>query len=372
MKKLNILLVSPFPPPFGGIARYSEDLYTGLIKTGISIKKYNTSRYEKLRHHNVDKKRNYIRVLQLKNLLFLLAVIFDWIPYIGVLLVSRPNIVHVHTSSYWGWWRSSIYILIAKLLRIKTILHIHNAIDRFYFIESGRIGKYLIRCSLNMPDHLITLSIGIQKLIASITSNAITPIYNGIDVKQFSNDKVYEKPYKILFAGFVGSHKGVSDLLHGLKVSGLSPQEMTLTIMGMGDIEDMKRLTEELGIKHQVSFTGRVSEDRKIQLFKSHDIFALPSYGEGQPISILEGMAAGMAVVSTNVGSIPEIVQESVNGYLVKPGDVDTLGQILRILSDADLLKKMGTKNQLVAVEKYDFQRVINDNIALYQSVVNS
>lgn len=372
MKKYRILLVSPFPPPFGGIARYSEDLFEGLMQAGLDVKKYNTSCYEKLRYSNMDRKRNYLRIFQVRNILFLLAIVFDWIPYMSTLLVLRPNIVHVHTSSYWGWWRSTIYIGIARLLGLKTVLHIHNAIDRFYFEESGKIGKYLIRCSLNIPHHLITLSEGIQRLISGITSKSITPIYNGIDTKQFVHNKEYRKPYRLLFAGFVGSHKGVPDLLHGLKMSGLNLKEIMLTVVGNGDVMDMMQLTKDLGIEQQVCFTGIINEEKKRDLFKSHHIFILPSYGEGQPISILEGMAAGMAIVSTRVGSIPEIIRDNVNGFLIKPGDTKTLGRIILRLMDVELLKEMGTRNRLMAKEKFDYSRVIKDNIAVYQKMLNA
>ena len=370
MKKCNILLVSPFPPPFGGIARYSEDLYSGLINAGFKVRKHNTARLERWRLQNADKKRNYSRIFQFRNIFFLLAVIFDFIPFTFTLLFRSINIVHVHTSSYWGWWRSILYIIVARICKVKTILHIHNAIDRFYFEESGKIGKYFISRSLQIPDHLVTLSEGIKRIVTTITTTSVTPIYNGIDVGQFHNNKVYRKPFKILFAGFVGPQKGVPDLLNGLRKSGLTREDITLTVMGAGDIEEMKRMTEELGIQQQVRFTGRVSEEEKIALYRSHHIFALPSYGEGQPISILEGMAAGMAIVSTFVGSIPEIVQDNVNGYLIKPGDIKTLGQILEKLKNADLLKKMGMTNRLLAKEEYEFNRVIKDNIEVYKRIL--
>lgn len=370
MKKCNILLVSPFPPPFGGIARYSEDLYLGLIKAGLTVKKYNTARYERWRLQNADKKRNYSRIFQFRNIFFVLAVVFDFIPFTFVLLSRSINIVHVHTSSYWGWWRSILYIITARICKVKTILHIHNAIDRFYFEESGKIGKYFISRSLQIPDHLVTLSEGIKKIVVTITTTPITPIYNGIEVGQFQNHKVYRKPLKILFAGFVGPQKGVPDLLNGLRKSGLTPEDITLTVMGVGDIEDMKRMAEQLGIQQYVRFTGRVSEEEKISLYRSHHIFALPSYGEGQPLSILEGMAAGMAVVSTTVGSIPEVIQEGQNGYLIQPGDAEELGRVLNKLMNPNLLETMGKRNREIAREKYAFSRVVGDNISVYEQLI--
>ena len=120
----------------------------------------------------------------------------------------------------------------------------------------------------------------------------------------------YIKPYKMLFAGFVGQHKGVPDLIKAIKRSGLTSEEIQLTVIGSGDIDEMKMLVSDLGMNGHVTFTGRVSEEEKTRLFNKHHIFALPSHGEGQPISILEGMASGMAILSTKVGSIPEVIKE--------------------------------------------------------------
>lgn len=371
MRKIRILLVSPFPPPFGGIASYSENLYQGLLKAGLEVKRYNTARFEKFRFHDKDNTYSYLRIFNPRNFLLYFSFLVDWIFYFITVFNYKPDIVHVHTASFISWWRSTIYIMTAKAFRVKTILHIHNAIDRFYFQESGKIGRFFIRRSLAIPTHLITLSAGIRRRISGLTLRPNTSIYNGVDCETYRNGKEYKYPIKILFAGFVGREKGVPDLLKGLHKSELSSNTVMLTVMGKGEIEEMKILATNLGLTNQVCFTGRVSEDKKISLFKSHHILALPSYGEGQPISILEGMAAGMAILSTLVGSIPEIVMDSVNGYLVKPGDTVGLAQALKKLSNNSIVEKFGIANSIKAYPKYDFTRVVKDNIHIYQKAVN-
>lgn len=370
MKKSKVLLVSPFPPPFGGIASYSQNLFEGLKKNGINILKYDTISYEKLRFYNPDNKRNYIRLFHPLNILFTIAVTFDWFIFGLFLIIKNPRIIHVHTSSYWGWWRSVIYILISKMLLKKTILHIHNAIDRFYYEESRQFYQSLIRKSLKYPDHIVTLSSGIKELVSKLTDKPITTIYNGVSVEKFENIKQFQKPYKILFAGFVGPQKGVPDLLKGLNHSDLKKEEVVLTLMGKGDISEMFKIANDLGLREQIEFTGLVSEERKIELFKTHHILALPSYGEGQPISIIEGLASGMAILSTKVGSIPEIIKQSVNGILVDRGDIKQIGNaIKKLVSNESELIAISKRNRILAVEKFNFKRVINNNINIYNSL---
>lgn len=368
MKQYKVLLVSAFPPPYGGIANYGKNLFNGLVKKGIIIERYDTSRYDKYRFHIPDKNRNYIRIIHPINLFFLLLVISDFFLFLFSISFKRNLIVHVHTSSYFGWWRSAIYIIIARLIGKKTILHVHNAIDRFYLKESGILGKYLIRITLNIPHHVISLSEGIKDLLVKLTNKPVTPIYNGVDVERFQFEKKYTKPCKMLFAGFVGPQKGVSDLLEAVKRSGLGKEELQLTVMGMGDVGIMEELSKKLNINKQVTFTGHVNDKYKLDLFKTHHILTLPSHGEGQPVVIFEGMASGMAILSTKVGSIPEVVKED-NGILVAAGDIKKLSEaIISIVRKTDV-ETMGKINRNKACEMFTFDRVINDNITVYETV---
>jgi glycosyltransferase involved in cell wall biosynthesis len=371
MKKYKVLILSPFPPPFGGIASYADNLFKGLVEQKINVEKFDLSRFDHLRFSNPDQKRNYIRILNPRNFLFISLIILDYFLFIIKILFKKNLVIHIHTSSFFGWWRSALFVAIARLFGKKTILHVHNAIDRFYINESGKVGKFLIRLSLRLPDEIISLSDGIKKLLSSLTDVQITPIYNGVDTKKFLNQKEYSKPYKMLFAGFVGQAKGVGDIMKALKKANLSKKDILLTIMGGGDIDEMKQLRNKLGLDGQVKFTGRISEDEKIAIFKSHHIFTLPSYGEGQPISILEGMASGMAILSTNVGSIPEIIKKE-NGKIVNPGDIDELARAITMFTFKSDLSDYGKINEKKAINKFSFSRVIRDNINIYQRCSSS
>lgn len=366
MRRGLVLLVSPFPPPYGGIASYSQNLHDGLRARGVSVGRYNTTRYEKLRFHSPDMKRNYRRVIDPRNLFFLAAMGFDLALFLAALARARPRVVHVHTSSYWGWWRSTLYVAVARCGGCSAVLHVHNAIDRFYFQESGAIGRLLIRLSLRVPDELVSLSDGIRTMLAGLTKKPITAIFNGVHCADFTGEKEPEGPVRILFAGFVGQQKGVGDLLRALKESGLTADQVRMTVMGAGEVARMQGLAEGLGLGDQVHFTGRVDEDEKMRYFKSHHVLALPSYGEGQPISILEGMASGMAILATRVGSIPEVVREGENGFLVLPGDVPGLARSIAQLTDRGALAEMGRRNQETAMLRFDFSRVVDDNLELY------
>jgi glycosyltransferase involved in cell wall biosynthesis len=117
--------------------------------------------------------------------------------------------------------------------------------------------------------------------------------------------------------------------------------------------------------------TGDVREERKTSLLQSASLFVLPSHNEGLPIALAEGMAAGLPVISTPVGGIPEIIRNGYNGFLVPPGDADALADKLFILaSDPQLRHTMGSRNREIAEQVLDVDDCAMRLQKLYESMV--
>lgn len=255
------------------------------------------------------------------------------------------------------------------MLGRKVIFHIHNAIDRFYYKESNKFGRIGIRLSLKIPDQIITLSKGIASMIKPLSNKPIKPIYNGVNVEIFQNVKDW-KVIKILFSGAVGVEKGTFDLLTSISIIPKHKIKFKCIIIGRGKVEEGAIIIKKLGIEDIVEFTGEISEDEKNELYRNSHIFCLPSYGEGQPISILEGLASGMAIISTTVGSIPEVIKTD-NGILVAPGDIKAISEsILYMTENVDKLKKMCEINEKLASSFFDNSRVHSDILNVYRSLL--
>ncbi|MEA3409443.1 MAG: glycosyltransferase, partial [Candidatus Eisenbacteria bacterium] len=129
----------------------------------------------------------------------------------------------------------------------------------------------------------------------------------------------------------------------------------------VGDGSERTRLEREageLGLSGKVHFIG-VRNDVPAVL-KLMDVLVLTSLSEGSPNVLLEGMAAGVPVVATRVGGVPEVVEHGVSGFLVDPGDAPGLSNaVLQLLTDADRAREMGAKGRATAVENYDINRVV-------------
>jgi len=144
---------------------------------------------------------------------------------------------------------------------------------------------------------------------------------------------------------------------------------MNLLIGGNGEIKRLNNFIHANQIGSIVEFMGWVTNDAKISAFNKADIYILPSYNEGMPISILEAMSYGLAIIATNVGGIPEIVFNEVNGLLIEPGNSSQIERTLNYFIDNPaLIRRYGAASENL-VKKYFPDKVCGQLIELYNSV---
>lgn len=160
-------------------------------------------------------------------------------------------------------------------------------------------------------------------------------------------------PLKLLFLGNLIPRKGVHDLLTAL--ARMPEVDWRLTIAGSLETDPayaaaLRRQIGQIAVPERITLAGRVSDTQAVALLRSHDVFAMPSYHEGFGIVYLEAMASGLPVIASADGGAGEVVQDGVNGFLIKPGDtVAIAGHIVRLAGDRELLVRMS----LAARERY-------------------
>jgi len=165
---------------------------------------------------------------------------------------------------------------------------------------------------------------------------------------------------RLLFLSTMTAEKGFLDLLRALPAVRERLGEIRAVFAGewytRGDREAAEKLVEEYQLGPNVEFVGPVGPARKYELLKGADILIFPSKNEGQPFVILEAMAAGLPIISTKVGCIPEMVEDGVNGFLIEPGDVDRLAEkICAVLSDGALRRRMGEASRERFLSEFTF-----------------
>ncbi|MBK1644858.1 hypothetical protein CKO25_09395 [Thiocapsa imhoffii] len=252
--------------------------------------------------------------------------------------IFKVDLVHLQTSQGWSFRRLVFFYLISSAIRKKVIWHVHGSTFDNYYIKSSGIEKKLIRYALTNRSSVIALSNSWKERLQVIAPKSdIRVIRNGIILDKYrSVRKETHRPFVVTFLGRLGVRKGTYDLIHAIEL--LKDLNINFKLAGDGDIQKCSREILSRGLNDKVEIRTWLDPDSVVSVLKSSDLYVLPSYDEGLPMGILEAMASGLPIVSTNVGGIPEAVESGVNGLLIEPGDVKSLAlSIQRYYSDIKL-----------------------------------
>jgi len=372
-------MVGPLPPTVGGITTFM----TGILESDLSEKyeliTFGTERPIVGLIKDVDDYTLMFRIrldLLVKSIMSTISHLFMF-PI--ALIMNRPNLVHIHTSVYWSYWENSVYILISNLFLRKTILHLHTGLFDEFYERSNFFAKFLIRKSLDLSDRVIVLSRKMKIFLKDlIPENKIVVLENFVNFSryaQFKKDVNSQKSaLNVLFVGGVGAKmKGVYDVFKAIPMAVRQCKNICFVFVACAGIEKPDIISEEEEIISHTKFLDYIYGDKKIKVFANSDIFILPSYSEGLPITMLEGMAAGLPIIATAVGSIPEAIEDGKNGFLIKTGDYKALAEKILILAkDKKLRRKMAMNNINKIRNRYDLTVVMEKLDNLYAQLLVS
>ena len=258
----------------------------------------------------------------------LLKGISGYFHFAKVLLIDKPDLIHIHSSFGASFYRKIPFIYMASLAKKPIINHIHGAdFDEFYVNASEKKKKHIKKiygkCSV-----LIALSEEWKENLSQIVSKdkiVIIQNYSIIHEDALKERLNRECNNTVLFLGELGKRKGCYDIPDvAEKVIKEIPMARFI-LAGAGSSEDetaIKKMFINKGISNNIDFPGWIRGKEKDKLLREADVFFLPSYNEGMPMSILDAMGYGLPVVSTNVGGIPKIVRNGENGFCCESGDI--------------------------------------------------
>jgi glycosyltransferase involved in cell wall biosynthesis len=195
----------------------------------------------------------------------------------------------------------------------------------------------------------------------------MTVIYNGVDPALFPhNDSGTHVPPTIVMVGRLVPAKDPLTLLDAVR----RLPEARLVYAGDGPLRSrIEASARDAGLDGRVSLLG-VRADIP-SLLSNYDILALPSLWEGLPFAVIEGMMAGLPVVASRVGGVPELVEHGVTGFLVPAGDAAALADALRTLvNDGNLRRQMGGAGRARAIRQFTAERMVRETLAVYGSLL--
>jgi glycosyltransferase involved in cell wall biosynthesis len=318
-----------------------------------------------------------------------------------LLRADRPDVIHLHhMRSLLGFQT----VLAARRLGIPTVLTVHGLLhdgdlvqDRERPLEAplrfdnllttpGRlvarlargahprraVRNYLIHAPLLKVDRIIALSRAERELLAQsgVAPEKIAVLPNAVDLSGYeAPGAVARTTHMVLFIGQLVPRKGYDLLARAMPAVLRAVPEARFVFVShnrSGEAE-LLRLVAEGGVAGRLELLGRVSEDEKLGLLRAAAVVAAPSRYEGFGIPLIEALAAGAPVVTTDVTAGNEVIAHERNGLLVPYGDVDALAAaIVRLLQDRELAGRLAAAGRPEAFERYSAGRLAEELEALY------
>ncbi len=273
----------------------------------------------------------------------------------------RVDLLHLHVGGGSSFYRHVLYLALGRLGRAPVILHWHvpgsgEAQDAGL---AGGTQQRLARWAVNRAARVIVLTPAWARSLATLSGlpdagqrMVVLPNPVDCDLIRPPDDPGLRQSDVVLFLGDFSQRKGVRDLLAAAPAVVQRRPAARFVIAGGAPPADVAALAHPLGAA--VEFPGFVRGADKLRRLQEASLLVLPSYAEGLPVTILEAMAAGLAVVATPVGGVPDVFADGVNGRLAPPGDVPALAAaIVQLLDDAPARQAMGQHNRQQAVAQF-------------------
>ena len=221
-----------------------------------------------------------------------------------------------------------------------------------------------------MCNIIIVLSEECKDKLQTINCKMKIVVLNNFS-KLISGEK-RENNKTVLFLGFLTKLKGCYDIPQIISIVSKEIPDVMFVLAGSGETEELQALCREKKIENNVVFPGWVTGEEKDDLLRHADLFLLPSYTEAMPMSILEAMGYGLPIISTNVGGIPTLVDNGVNGFLFDPGDYNGMAEKIKfLLLNDNIRKKQGDKSKNIAESVFSYDAHIDGLLRIYDQVLN-
>lgn len=291
---------------------------------------------------------------------------------------AHHDVIHLNTSLCpKSAARDALILLALRVSRRRNVLlYVHGwEWPVAQAIEGSTILRRLTGLLLRRTNQILVLSPEFRSMLCRIGLNpeSIGVTRTMFDGRTLSLPAVPPSRRRtILFMSRFDRPKGVYELTEGFVRIARKYSDVDLVLAGSGDEEAaLRAFVGERGIEDRVSFPGYVRGVEKGRLLVSCAIFALPSYGgEGMPVALLEALAAGKPVLTTDVGAIPHIVRNGENGLILEAVTPSAIADALdRMLSDPEWCSQVGQVNRDYAWKRFDAPKVTADIRAVYSRI---
>lgn len=269
--------------------------------------------------------------------------------------------VHVNVAERMSLVRKGAIIAVCKRLGVPVVLHLHAAQLHHTYRSLPSPLQSLVRRMFATPASCVVLGKAAADLVTNelgVPAERVEVVINGVPEPKVARRAAMGAVPHVVFLGNLSERKGVSDLLRALNHPVLGNRTLRVTLAGGGDVQKYEALAHELGVSDRVHFTGWADPATVTRLLSQADVLVLPSYDEGLPLAILEGLANGVAVICTPVGEIPNVLTDGQDACFVKPGDSAGIARaIARVVGDPAFREQLEANGKALYREQFSLDK---------------
>lgn len=346
---MKVLLLSPLPPPAGGIATWTKLFLEAEKSKKNEIVVINTS-VTGSRVENFDKRSIKSEIQRSRKIFSELR---------SKIKGHEFDIVHLNTAcSKFGMIRDYLCAKQLKQKKVRIIVHCHC--DTGYMVK-GKISEYIFKKLCGVADKIFCLNSSSQEHIKRLTKrkSIIIPNFFNLNIMKNNNDKQISDQIKnVIYAGHIVLSKGCDDIISAAK----QLPEINFKMIGYLS-EDIKKIP----ISRNIEYLGETSKNEVLEQMLNADLLLFPTHTEGFPNVVLEAMACGLPIISTSVGAIPDMIEDK-GGVLVEIGDVSGIVNAVGKLKDKKSRLQMSNWNKEKVRNSYTVDIVMKRIFREYRS----
>jgi len=266
-------------------------------------------------------------------------------------------VCHVNLASFGSTLRKLFLTRLATRLGHATVIHLHGAMFHDYYRGVGASQQSRIDRMFRDARRVIVLGSVWRTFVAETFQLPDLRVLILPNASAARPPRAPEAvPPEILFLGRLGERKGVPVLIEALGRLAESGLDWRAVIAGDGDATPYRAEVDRSGLSARVSFPGWLGEAEADAHLSRAALLVLPSEAEGLPMAVIEAFAWGVPVISTPVGSTPDILHDGVEGLMVPVGDAEALAAALeRLIADPDLRGQLGANARAYFEQNLDF-----------------
>lgn len=353
-KDFTVVLVAPFPPPFGGMSLQAEQLFYLLQKEGVPVKR-------------IDANQKLAGAFAVLERIFILRTFLHWCTFVVRVLKTAQagTAFHIFAQSYASFflWTGTA-TLICRKRGVPVIINYRGGLAEMFLKKWGGWAKLVFKRAhkIVVPSQYLDFVFLQNHLSAQTIPNIIRDELIPRPARDF------ETPHVLVNRNFEPMYNVGCALRAFALVQGLMPQAR-LTLIGDGSQRAaLEKYAGDLGLG-QVTFTGKLNNQEAIRVLREGDILLNPANVDNMPISLMEAMALGLPIVSTDAGGVPYLIQHKANGFLVAKNDHTAMAQAVLRLTKSPALRHRLTARARRDAEAFRWRTVWPQWRALYLSL---